>query len=198
MNSRRADTILSAAWVREEPKAWKVEDGALKILTLPGHLYAKHNDARNVLLRKTPETTKPWAVEVYVESKPKLQFEEAGLYWYSDDDNYISVVQENVGKGVNVRMMREKDGKPVALVEKKYEAEGVWLRLVIGDGKATGYYRQTDQDKWQKMAQADLPAKGEAKVGLNAAGGPKDTDRWARFHDFRILEAWVIGRTGFQ
>jgi regulation of enolase protein 1 (concanavalin A-like superfamily) len=176
------------SWLREEPKAWKVEDGALHILALPGHLYAKHNDARNVLLRKAPETAKPLAIEVYVESRPKLLFEEAAMYWYYDDDNYISVVQEQVGKEVNVRMIREKAGAPASLLNKKYEAEGVWLRLVVSAGKATGYYRQTDKDQWEKMGQADLPSKGEAKVGLNAAGGPKDTDRWARFRDFRILE----------
>ena len=176
------------SWLREEPKAWKVEDGALHILALPGHLYAKYNDARNVLLRKVPESSKPLAIEVYMESRPKVIFEEAAMYWYYDDDNYISVVKEHVGKEVNVRMFREKDGVPVSLLNKKYEAEGVWLRLVISAGKATGYYRQTDKDRWEKMGQADLPAKGEAKVGLNAAGGSKNTDRWARFRDFRILE----------
>jgi hypothetical protein len=128
------------------------------------------------------------SLEVYVESRPNIIFEEVALYWYYDDDNYVSVVQERVDKEVNVRMFREKDGGPVALLNKKYEAAGVWLRLVIAAGKATGYYRQTDKDPWEKMGQADLPAQGEAKIGLNAAGGSKDTDRWAQFRDFRILE----------
>ena len=59
---------------------------------------------------------------------------------------------------------------------------------MISGGKATGFFRQTGEEKWGKMGQADLPAKGDAKIGLNAAGGPKDTDRWARFRELRILE----------
>ena len=72
---------------------------------------------------------------------------------------------------------------------KRSIAVGITIIVVeVSGGKATGYFRQTEKDKWQKMAQAELPGKGEAKIGLNAAGGSRDTDRWARFSQFRILE----------
>jgi regulation of enolase protein 1 (concanavalin A-like superfamily) len=185
----RAPLDSGWSWLREEPKGWKVEGGSLHILALPGHLFANYNNARNVLLRKAPETSKPLAVEVFVESKPKLQFEEATLYWYYDDDNFIGLFRENVGKEVQVRMLREHGGKADwILFGKKYEAEGVWFRMEVSDGKAIGYYRQTAKEKWQKMGQGNLPGKSEAKIGLNATGGSKDTDRWAQFREFRILE----------
>jgi len=69
------------SWSREEPKGWKVDDGSLLILTLPGHVFAKYNDARNVLLRSAPDAAQPWSVEVFVESRPRTQVEEATLYW---------------------------------------------------------------------------------------------------------------------
>ena len=179
-------------WLREEPRAWKVAEGSLQIRTLPGHVFMKHNDARNVLLRKAPKTSQPLAVEVFVESRPKTQFEEAGLLWYYDDDNYLILAKEHVGQEVRVRMIHEQEGKPSFLFEKKYEPESVWLRLVADGGNATGYFRQTDQEEWQKMNQTVLPGessgKGDAKIGLNAAGGAKDADRWARFRAFRLLE----------
>jgi hypothetical protein len=39
------------SWLREEPKAWKIEEGALVLRTLPDYLHANFNDSRNVLLR---------------------------------------------------------------------------------------------------------------------------------------------------
>ena len=38
------------SWLREEPKAWHVEEGALVLRTLPGYLHANSNDSKNVLL----------------------------------------------------------------------------------------------------------------------------------------------------
>jgi len=85
-------------------------------------------------------------------------------------------------------MVHEKDSKAMFEGEPTYTAEGVWFRLVIKGDKATGYYRHADKDAWQGMGEVDLPSKGEAKVGLNAGGGPKDAERWVRFSHFRILE----------
>jgi hypothetical protein len=39
------------------------------------------------------------------------------------------------------------------------------------------------------MGEVDLPGKGEAKIGLITGGGPQDTDRWATFREFRILQS---------
>jgi hypothetical protein len=39
------------SWVREDPKAWRLEKGALVLRTLPGYLHAKSNDSKNILLR---------------------------------------------------------------------------------------------------------------------------------------------------
>ena len=74
---------LSAGWhwIREDPKAWKVENGTLLLRSLPGYLYPKHNDARNILLRKAPVTSQDLILEVYLENQPKILYEHAGLYW---------------------------------------------------------------------------------------------------------------------
>jgi len=175
-------------WIREEPKAWKVDDGALLLRVLPGYVYSDDNDAPNVLLRKAPVTPRVLVLEVYLENQPEILYEHAGLYWYYDDDNYVCLLKEWMGENVRLRIVREKDASGVISGESEYDAKGVWFRLVIADGKATGYYRQADKEDWRKMGQVDLPSKGEPRVGLNAGGGPPNSERWARFSHFRILE----------
>lgn len=175
-------------WIRENPKAWKVDDGTLLLRVLPGYVYRENNNAPNVLLRKAPVTSNVLALEVFLENQPEILYEHAGLYWYYDDDNYVCLLKEWMGNEVRLRIVHEKDASGDISGESEYEAKGVWFRLVITDGKATGYYRQTDKEDWRKMGQVDLPSKGEAKVGLNAGGGPSNAERWARFSHFRILE----------
>jgi len=182
---------LSAGWhwIREDPKSWKVENGKLLLRSLPGYVYtARDNNARNILLRKAPVTSHVLILEVFMENQPKTLWEHAGLYFYYDDDNYVCLLKEQVREEVQVRMLNEKDAEPTHAGEPRYDAEGVWLRLVINGDKATGYYRQTDKEEWRGMGQVDLPSKGEPQVGLNAGGGPENAERWVRFSHFRILE----------
>ncbi|MBC7908961.1 MAG: VOC family protein [Pyrinomonadaceae bacterium] len=181
---------LSAGWywIRENPKAWKVKNGKLMLQSAPGYVYVEYNNATNVLLRKAPVTSRVLILEVFLENQPKLLFEHAALYWYYDEDNYVGILKEQMREDIKLRMMSEKDAKALFLGEPTYAAEGVWLRLVIKGDKARGYYRQTDKDEWRVMGEIKLPAKGEPKVGLNAGGGSENSDRWASFSHFRILE----------
>jgi regulation of enolase protein 1 (concanavalin A-like superfamily) len=175
------------SWVREEPKAWRIDKGALMLRTLPGYLHAKSNDAKNVLLRPLPKSDNPLAVEVYVESEPKVQYEHAGVVWYVDDDNYVSLFQEVLGGKVELQMVTEKEARPSFAVA-KHDAKGVWLRLLIADGKITSQYRPTEKDEWKTVGQSDAPASGPGRVGVMCGGAPRDAERYVSFRSFRILE----------
>jgi regulation of enolase protein 1 (concanavalin A-like superfamily) len=175
------------SWVREDAKAWKIDRGALVLRTLPGYLHAKSNDSKNVLLRPLPKSDKPLAVEVYVEGEPKVQYEHAGVVWYVDDDNYVSLFQEVLGGKVELQMVTEKDARPTFAVA-KHDAKGVWMRLLIADGKITTQYRPTEKDEWKTVGKSDVPAAGAARIGVMCGGAPKDAERYVRFRSFRILE----------
>jgi regulation of enolase protein 1 (concanavalin A-like superfamily) len=175
------------SWVREDPTAWRLDKGALVLRTLPGYLHAKSNDSRNVLLRPLPRSDHPLAVEVYVESEPKVQYEHAGVVLYVDDDNYVSLFQEVLGGEVELQMVTEKEARPRFAVA-KHNAKGVWMRLLIADGKITSQYRPSEKDEWKDVGRSDAPAGGPARVGVMAGGAPKDAGREVRFRSFRILE----------
>ena len=175
------------SWVREVARAWRIDEGALVLRTLPGYLHAQYNDSKNILLRNLPKTEHPLAIEVHVESEPKVQFEHAGIVWYVDDDNYVSLFQEIVGSRVELQMVTEKDGKPRFAVA-QHGAKGVWMRLLISAGTIASQYRSSDTESWRDVGQAEIPAKVPARVGVMAGGAPKEAERYVRFRDFRILE----------
>jgi len=89
-------------WVREEAGGWKIEGASLKMKALPGTIWYKKNDAKNLLLRKAPVAgteAAPIAIEVTVDSSPETNAEQCGLFLYYDDANYVKVVREcNKGK----------------------------------------------------------------------------------------------------
>lgn len=175
------------AWIREEPKAWRLEDGALVLRTLPGYLHAKANNSRNVLLRSLPKSDKPLAVELFVESEPKVQFEHAGVVWYVDDDNYVSLFREVLGNKIEMQMVIEKAGQPRFHVA-KHDEKGVWMRLVIADGKIATEYKPSETEAWKRVGVTEAPSPAAARVGLMAGGASKDAERYARFRSFRIVE----------
>lgn len=178
------------SWVREDAKAWRIDKGVLQIRTSTGSLWQNENNNHNLLLRRPPEEkAQGFAFEVHVENEPSNGFEHAGLVWYVDDDNYVALLKEKLGKTV-VQLVSETNGRPkVGFAEKGYQEKAVWLRMEIHDGKARGLFRTTDKDEWQALGQCDLPpAKGEVRIGLMTGYAAKNAEHFSRFSDFRVLQ----------
>jgi regulation of enolase protein 1 (concanavalin A-like superfamily) len=177
-------------WVREDAKGWRLDKGTLVVRTSPGGLWQKENDGRNILLRTPPEVRDgKLAVEVFVDIEPTNLFENAGLIWYSDDDNYVIMVKEKIGQEIHMQLVAEKDGNLAAGFHKTFnEAKSVWFRMVVEGGKVTGSYRVSPKDDWLTVGQCSLPVRGEPKVGLTTAYAPKDVEHFTRFSNFRLLQ----------
>ena len=176
-------------WVREDPKAWKIDKGSLVVRTSMGSLWQNQNNNRNLLLRKPPAAKNSrLLIEVRVENEPSNGFEHAGLVWYYDDDNYAILVKEKVGAGPIIQLVSETQGRPkVGFAQKPYKGKTVWLRMEVSGGRIRGQYRATEKDTWQTLGQCDLPGKGEAQFGLLTGYAPKNVEHFARFSKFRIL-----------
>jgi hypothetical protein len=182
-------------WVREDPKAWRVEKGELLIRSLPGGLYREMNDCKNLLLRPLPHAGDgPLIVEVTLRSQPQGQFEHAGIVWYCDDDDYVVLSKEHYTKGAEpaVQMVREQkvDGK---LTSKDphhvpFDDEQVALRLVIEGASLAGYYRRTDQQEWKAVGTIEVTSiEGKPRIGLVTSFGSAEDVRWVHFSGFRII-----------
>jgi regulation of enolase protein 1 (concanavalin A-like superfamily) len=177
-------------WVREDPKAWRIDKWALVIRTSTGGLWQKHNNNSNILLRSLPDAKEgPVAVEVLVENEPTNAFEHAGLVWYCDDDNYAILVREKVGTKPIVQLVSEKQGTPkVGFAEKDFEPKIIWLRMEVSDGKARGLYRASEKEEWKLLGECELPVKGEPRIGLLTGYAPKGKEHESRFREFRIVK----------
>ena len=126
------------------------------------------------------------AVEVRLESEPKIQFEHASLVWYGDDDNYAGLFVEALGGKTKLQMVVEAAGKPQFAVACG-DAKSVWLRLVIVGDEITGQFRESVKTEWQPVGRMKLPAAPKFRAGLTSGGGGKGGEREVRFSEFRIL-----------
>jgi cytochrome c len=175
-------------WIREDAAAWKLDEGALHVRTLPGSLWEKANNAVNVLVRPAGEATDKLSTEVKVASQPKVNAEQAGLLWYLEDANYIKLVREIVNGKLSVAMVREENEKPVVIRVVPAEAGAFDLRLRMVSGRVRGEFRTSETAEWQLAGDCASLGAGELMVGLFAGGGEASAERWARFERFQMSE----------
>ena len=84
------DTKLQSEWkwIRPDVDGWRIQDNELQVRSQFGRIWGG-NDARNVLLIR-PAKTDNIEARVNVAHAPKEKWEQAGLLWYVDDDNFAS------------------------------------------------------------------------------------------------------------
>ena len=176
-------------WVREDPKGWRLDKGTLVVTTSTGGLWQKQNNSGNILLRTPPKVQDgKLAVEVLVDIEPTNQYENAGLIWYYDDDNYVIMVKERIDKDINMQLVAEQNGGVKAGFHKKFEGKSVWVRMEVEGDKITGRYRVSPKDDWVTLGQCGLPVRGEPKVGLSTAYAPPGGKHFTHFSNFRMLQ----------
>lgn len=201
-NSRAAEILcrdefagaLTAGWkwVREDPAAWRVADRGLEIRVLPGNLWGRANNVKNVLMRPAPDAAQG-AVEasVTVANRPTQQYEQANLAWYYDDSNMVKLGLELVDRQVCIVMGREQADKTRTLAKIPIAATTVQLRMRVDGNQIRGQYRPSGTEAWLDAASGELPAPAgvPANVSLHCYQGPADAEHWARFSDFQLRRA---------
>jgi len=162
-------------WLRENPGAWRLKDGALEIRVEPGVAPT----VKNALVRKAPDRSQgKFAIEVTVTStaKPTNQYEQAGITWYKDGQPVFKLVKELI------------DGELYIIPGKvPMAAESVELRLVVTADRWTAQFRPGGKGEFQTAATGKLPPPGNDEVSIQCYNGPADAEHWIRFDDFRIL-----------
>lgn len=173
-------------WVREDPEAWRIEDGVLHIRTLPGTLWGERNNAKNLLLRPARPIVAGLANMTTVFNQPQLRGEQAGLIWYVDDANYVKFIKESLEGSVWIVMAREENDAPTLINKVPYLPTTVRLRLRYTGDKMVGQYWAGDTETWTTVGECEPLPYQEAHLGLFTHGGPEDEARWAQFTHFSI------------
>jgi hypothetical protein len=162
------------SWLRENPSAWRLKEGALEIRVQPG---VAHN-VKNALVRKAPDRSSgKFAIDVTVTNakKPIQQYEQAGITWYNNSKPVFKLVKELV------------NGKLMIIPGRKLmPSEKVQLRLIVTSDSFTAQYRPNCEGEFQTAATGKLPAPNNDQVSMQCYNGPPNAEHWIRFDDFRI------------
>ena len=162
-------------WLRENPGAWRVQDGALEIRIDTGNA----ETVRNVLVRPAPDRRAgKWAIEVTLTSlaEPTKQYEQGGITWYQGGKPGFKLVKELV----NGTVMIVPGHVPMA-------AKTVQFRLVLEGEAYTALFRPGAAGEWLTAGSGKLPPPGvDDQMSLQCYNGPPDAEHWIRFDDFRV------------
>jgi hypothetical protein len=165
-------------WLREDPDAWRIWDGALEIRAQPGDA----NTVKNALVREVPDRSggKRFAIEVTLANRtpPTEQWEQLGLTWYHDGKPVFKLVKERI------------DGETYIFPGKvPLQKKTVQLRLVVEGRRVVAQYRTDEGDEYKTATEAELPPPGgKDEISLQTYHGPADAEHWMRFDVFRIVE----------
>ncbi len=162
------------SWLRENPSAWRIREGALEIRNEPG---AAHN-VKNALVRSAPDRSGgKFAIDVTVtnDTKPTRQYEQAGITWYNDGKPVFKLVKELV------------DGQLMIIPGRKpMTSEIVQLRLIVTSDSFVAQYRPNAEGEFLTAETGKLPAPRNDQVSIQCYHGPTDAEHWIRFDNFRI------------
>jgi len=174
-------------WVRENPDAWRLADGALEIRIEPGNMWGDSNNARNILVRELPDAdTVAHTVSVTVSNKPTNQYEQVNLVCYYDDSNMVKIGLELVDEKLSLVMGREEKDKTNTIALLPVTATTLQVRFVLRGDEIEGAYRENATGAWQEAGKCELAVDGPPKISLQAYQGPADAEHWAKFTDFKI------------
>ena len=163
-------------WLRENPGAWRIKDGALEIRVEPG----RANDVKNALVREAPDRQNgKFAIEVTVSNTvlPTQQYEQAGITWYNNSQPVFKLVKELIDGGLYI-----------IPAKKPMDSQTVQLRLVVTADSWAAQYRPEGKGDFLTAETGKLPAAQNDQVSIQCYNGPPDAEHWIRFDDFRILE----------
>ncbi|CAN5260552.1 hypothetical protein BH23VER1_BH23VER1_28790 [soil metagenome] len=176
------------SWIHESPDAWKIDGDGLHLRAVPGTLWGGENDGRNQLVRATPEGDVVVEVTVHMDSPDPPQWEQAGLLWYVDDDNFVKLVKEDEHEKWNIVMGKEEEGRTTVLCVTPVEDGPLRLRLEVRGKKIVGRYRLGDGE-WKVAAECEFAPEGKPHIGLHAQRGPADAEHWIRMEDLSVERA---------
>jgi hypothetical protein len=181
-------------WIREEPAAWRLTNGALEIRLLPGNMWGPANDAKNILTRPVPDpAVSPDGLEIVatVTNRPTEQYEQVDLVWYYADSHMVKIGLELVDGKLCIVMGREEADRTRTISINPITAQTVDLRLLVTTNRITGDFRPHGTDAWKRAGDCSVPvlAGVRPKISLQCYQGPTNIERWARITQLRVQSA---------
>ncbi|WP_413452409.1 glycoside hydrolase family 97 catalytic domain-containing protein [Georgenia phoenicis] len=174
------DTLDRDRWrvVNEVPEDLRVEDGALRIDTRSGDLYAG-GEAKNIVLQDLPEGG--WQATARITADLNAGYQQAGLVIYEDRGNYISVnLNARSGSERRFQFVREDNGSPRYTNDDWFTVPSdfpdTYSVRLTSDGETVTASYSADGETFRPFGRpADLTYLEDAGLGLIAVSGGNAT-----------------------
>jgi cytochrome c len=185
---------LGAGWdVVRRDQQLSVSGSKLNIPAQTGDIYGGGGDAKNLVMRDAPAG--PWVATAKVNFQGTMQYHQAGMLVYGDDDNFTKLG----------RLTTNTSGSPLAeKFEFIYENAGTprndapdstadlppgfgadyWVRITSDGTNITGAY-STDGSSWTNVGRA-APLPANAKIGMFAFSNAGTGNPVAAFDSFTL------------
>jgi len=174
-------------WIRPDTDEWRICDGQLQVRSQFGRIWGG-NDAKNVLVVR-PSKTDNVEARVNVAHAPEEKWEQAGLLWYVDDDNFVKFISEQIDGKMYAVICREQAGRGRVFGKVEASSADMQLRLIVRGKHVTGQWRIKETDPWSDSGSCEFDVPGDRHFGLFTQNGPKDQVRWVRFDSFVIADS---------
>ena len=158
-------------WIREDTSRWNaIDKNTVSIKSGINGLWATQNIAANMLLTKAGAARDTEAV-VKLSGATKSQYEEAGLVFYVDDDNYVAFQRKHAGGSPVLAVVTETAGNGNEDTQTAAPSNAdIWLKLKRTGTGFTGSW-SADGNNFTTVGTINNPVVGNtARVGLLTGG----------------------------
>ncbi|ANJ28196.1 DUF1349 domain-containing protein [Agromyces aureus] len=134
-------------WIREDASRWSaVAPDSIRLLSGGGTLWATQNSSNGILLRDAGGAT-PNEVVVKMSGATKSFYEEAGLIYYVDDENYVALHRKHNNGSPGLALVTEAGGSPNenTRITAPTTAD-IWLKITRNGNAFTGSYSTNGVD----------------------------------------------------
>ena len=105
---------------------------------------------------------------------PEKKWEQAGLIWYVDDDNFVKLISEHIDGKMYAVLASEQGGRGRVFGKVEMPQANVQLRLLIHAHRVTGQWRVKEADDWSDCSNCEFKAEGTPHFGLFTQTGPEE------------------------
>jgi regulation of enolase protein 1 (concanavalin A-like superfamily) len=174
------------SWRRENQTGWRLGADVLEIRVEPGNMWGPANDAKNVLVRDLPESSRPLEISVTVSNQPTAQYEQVDLVCYYDDSHMVKIGFELVDGKRSIVMGREEKDRTRTIAIIPQEKSVVELRLIVDGGIVRGSFRAAGVKERRDAGSCELPGRGAPKLSIQCYQGPPGAEHWARIANVTV------------
>ena len=158
----------------------------MKITVQNGGLWDTQNP-HNVVVGEFGKDLENVTATVKVDGKTANNYDEAGLIFYKDNDNYVAVERKHGNGTPQIHLVTEKDRKPDESHKKAdiNETE-VYYKLEKKGNDITGFY-STDGATWTEVGKVTNDKVGkDFKIGFVAGSGSQNSSTPFVFSELKV------------